>query len=481
MSNITEYEPKRVFHYFNEISKIPHGSYNTAAMTKFLVDFAKAQGLEYIEEEIGNVIIKKPASPGYEKSAPILLQGHMDMVCTVAPGCTKDMTKEGLDLVVDGDWLTAEGTTLGGDDGAAVAYMLALAESDEFQHPALELVFTVDEETGLEGADAIDTDHLAARKMINLDSEEEGIITVSCAGGITGKVHLPIKREEKEGELCTLTIGGLKSGHSGTDINLELGNANILMGRVLYDLSKVTEVSLISMAGGNADNVICQECVAEIIVSDTEKLASEIDRLDAVLKNEYKTSDPGVFVKAELEGVCRKAATDADSTRRVLGYLMTAPYGVQNMSMDIKDLTETSLNLGALKLEEDEMTALYALRSSVMTRQAYLQDKLTLACEAQGGTVEYSFFYPAWEFRKDSPLRDVCVKVYQEMFGKEPLVEAIHAGLECGIFAGKMGGEFDAVSIGPQMVAVHTADEKLSISSTKRTWEYLLEILKESK
>ena len=180
MSNITEYEPKRVFHYFNEISKIPHGSYNTAAMTKFLVDFAKAQGLEYIEEEIGNVIIKKPASPGYEKSAPILLQGHIDMVCTVAPGCTKDMTKEGLDLVVDGDWLTAEGTTLGGDDGAAVAYMLALAESDEFQHPALELVFTVDEETGLEGADAIDTDHLAARKMINLDSEAEGIITVIC-------------------------------------------------------------------------------------------------------------------------------------------------------------------------------------------------------------------------------------------------------------------------------------------------------------
>jgi dipeptidase D len=284
-----------------------------------------------------------------------------------------------------------------------------------------------------------------------------------------------------EGTLCTITIGGLKSGHSGTDIHLELGNANILMGRVLYGLSKVTELGIVTMEGGNADNVICQECVAEIVVADAEKAAVEIEKLDAILKNEYKTADPAVFVKAEIGGKGVYSATDGDSTSRMLGFLMTTPYGVQHMSVDIKDLTETSLNLGALKLEENEMTALYALRSSVMTRQDHLQDKLELTCRAFGGTVEYNFFYPAWEFRKDSPLRDVCVRVFEEMFGKTPLVEAIHAGLECGIFAGKMGGEFDAVSIGPEMSAVHTADEKLSISSTERMWKYLLQILKECK
>lgn len=483
MAVITDFEPKRVFHYFNEISKIPHGSYNTKAISDYLAGVARDLGLEYIQEEVGNVIIKVPASAGYEDAAPILLQGHMDMVCTVEPGRDIDMTKEPIKMIIDGDWLTADGTTLGGDNGIAVAMMLALAESKEYAHPALECVFTVDEETGLEGAEAIDASKLAARKMINLDSEEEGIITVSCAGGVSALVHLPVVRESVHGMGYRVSVGGLQGGHSGSDINKELGNANMLMGRALYDLRKKADFGLVKMAGGNVDNVICMACDAEIVVPSADKAAVEaaIAEVDAILKSEYKTSDPNVCVKVEALGEADYSATDAASTTRVLTYLMTAPYGIQNMSMDIEGLVETSLNLGTLKLEETEMTGLYALRSSLKSRQDYLEDQLSALVCALGGHVDYSLYYPAWEFRKDSPLRDTCIKVYEKMYGSEPEVEAIHAGLECGLFAGKMGEDFDAVSIGPDMYGVHTSDEKLNIPSTQRVWEYLLEVLKASK
>ena len=484
--NITDFEPKRVFHYFNEISRIPRGSYNTDAISNYLVGVAKDLGLEYIQDEVGNVIIKVPATAGYENAAPVLLQGHMDMVCTVAPGYDIDMTKEAPKLMVDGDWLTAEGTTLGGDNGIALAMMLAIAESKDIPHPALELVSTVDEETGLEGAEAIDADKLAARKMINLDSEEEGIITVSCAGGISALVHLPVVREEISGAGYSVSIGGLAGGHSGSDIDKELGNANMLLGRVLYNLSKEMGFGICEMAGGTADNVICMASDAKIVIPASEGKSAEdvkkaLAKFEEVLKIEYKTSDPNVCVKVEELGDVTCQATDADSTRRILLYLLDAPYGIQNMSMDIEGLVETSLNLGALKLEENELTGLYAIRSSLLTRQLYLQDRLDTFVQLIGGHVDFTLYYPAWEFRKDSPLRDTCVSVYQQMYGKDPAVEAIHAGLECGLFAGKMGEDFDAVSIGPDMQAVHTPDEKLSISSTERVWEYLLEVLKACK
>ena len=481
--NITDYEPKRVFHYFNEVTKIPRGSYNTDAISNYLVSVGKDLGLETIQDEVGNVIIKVPATEGYEDAAPVLLQGHMDIVCTVAPGYDIDMTKEAPKLMIDGDWLTADGTTLGGDNGIALAMMLALAEAKDIPHPALELVSTVDEETGLEGAEAIDASQLKARKMINLDSEEEGIITVSCAGGITGKVHLPVRRQEAKGGCFHLKMTGLAGGHSGSDIHKELGNANMLMGRALYDLSKKVDFCISQLEGGHLDNVICMECEAEIVVpgASAADVKSEIAAIEAVLQAEYKTSDPGVRIEVEELGEGTRQAIDADSTKRTLLYLLNAPYGVQNMSMDIPGLVETSLNLGALKLEEEEVFGLYALRSSLLTRMKYLQDRLSTIVELCGGKVEYSLYYPAWEFRKDSPLRDTCVKVFEKMYGREPEVEAIHAGLECGLFAGKMCEDFDAVSIGPDMECVHTSDERLSIPSTARTWEYLVEILKECK
>lgn len=481
MQKISEFEPKRVFHYFEEISRIPHGSYNIKEISDYLAGCAREQGLDYTQDELGNVVIRIPASAGYEKAAPIILQGHMDMVCTVAPGKNIDMKKEALKLAVDGDWLYAEDTTLGGDDGIAVAMMLALAESKEYAHPALECVFTVDEETGLEGAEGFDEKLLKGRKMINLDSEEEGIITVSCAGGITGILHLPVAKAKAKGAKYSLKVAGLAGGHSGSDINQELGNANVLMGRALSEIAKKTEVAIAALSGGNADNVICMECCAEVVAKDGAALEKAVKELDAVLKNEYKTSDPGVFVKAEKAGEGEFDAVKPEDSRKMIAFLLTAPYGIQNMSMDIEGLVETSLNIGIVGLEEGEMTATYALRSSVQSRMEYLQDRLSASAEALGGRIDYSLYYPGWEFRKDSTLRDTCVSVYEKMFGKKPLVEAIHAGLECGFFAGKLGEDFDAVSIGPDMQSVHTPAEKLSISSTKRTWEYLLEILKQSK
>jgi dipeptidase D len=481
MQRISEYEPKRVFHYFEEISKIPHGSYNTKEISDYLAGFAKAKGLKYVQDELGNVVIYVPASAGYEKAAPVILQGHMDMVCTVAPGKNIDMTKEALKLAIDGDWLYAENTTLGGDDGIAVAMILALAESDAYAHPALECVFTVDEETGLEGAEGFDEKLLTGRKMINLDSEDEGIITVSCAGGITGGLHLPVKREKVKGEVYSIKVAGLAGGHSGADINKELGNANVLMGRALSEIGKNTELAIAALSGGNADNVICMECCAEVVAKDGVALEKAVKELDAVLKNEYKTSDPGVSVKAEKKGNAEVNAVTVADSKRMIAFLLTAPYGIQNMSMDIDGLVETSLNIGIVGLEEGEMTATYALRSSVQSRMEYLQARLSAAAEALGGRIDYSLYYPGWEYRKDSSLRDTCVSVFKRMYGKEPKVEAIHAGLECGFFAGKLGDDFDAVSIGPDMRCVHTPDEKLSISSTERTFDYLLEILRECK
>ncbi len=482
MQKITEFEPKRVFHYFEEISKIPHGSYNTEAISNYLAGFAKEKGLEYIQDKLGNVIIKVPASAGYEKAAPILLQGHMDMVCTVVPGKNIDMKKEALKLAIDGDWLYAEDTTLGGDDGIAVAMMLAIAESSDYPHPALECVFTVDEETGLEGAEGLDASVLKAKKMINLDSEDEGIITVSCAGGITGDVTIPVTKEDASGTAFTLKVGGVQGGHSGADIHMELASANVVMGRVLYEIQKKSEICLTSLAGGNADNVISMSCEAGFIAgsgeAEVEKVVKEVE---ATLKNEYKTSDPGICLTLENKGKTSAKAANKESTGRVISFILNAPYGIQHMSRDIEGLVETSLNLGTVNLEDGAMKAVYSLRSSVLSRMEHLEDQLKNITELCGGSIKYSLYYPGWEFRKDSVLRDTCVSVFEKMYGKEPLVEAIHAGLECGFFAGKMGDDFDAVSIGPDMRCVHTPDEKLSISSTKRTWEYLLEILKASK
>ncbi|MBR2675153.1 MAG: aminoacyl-histidine dipeptidase [Mogibacterium sp.] len=473
-------EPKAVFGFFERIASIPHGSHNTKAISDYLVDFAKERGLEYFQDDINNVVISKAASKGYEDAEPIIIQGHIDMVCEQTPGSSIDMTKEGLELYVDGNWLRAKDTTLGGDDGIAVAMALAVLDSNEYKHPKLYCIFTVDEEVGLLGAAALDVSKIDARKMINIDSEDEGIITVSCAGGITAKAILPVSREKSRGISANICIDGLLGGHSGIEIDKEHGNANNLMGRLLYELAQSVEYKLVKAEGGSKDNAICKKSDAEIVIeaADVSEVKSEIAKIESVLTRELRATDPDVRLSVEIGEEKEVSAFDEVSKDRLITWLMNSPSGVQHMSKEIEGLVETSLNLGALNCYEEEATACYAVRSSVNSRRDYLCKKLDNLANMLGGAVEYSGEYPGWEYRADSKLRDICVEVFKSQYGREPEVKAIHAGLECGLFAGKMDdGRFDAVSIGPDMEGVHTTDEKLSISSVERTWKYLLGIL----
>ncbi len=472
-------EPKKVFYFFEEISKIPHGSYNTKMISDYLANFAKERGLDYVQDELNNVLIYGPASEGYENSEPVLLQGHMDMVCEKVPGCPIDMAKEGIKLVIDGDWLTADGTTLGADDGMAVAMMLALLDSPgEYEHPALECIFTVDEETGLEGAEGFDASLLHGKRMINLDSEEEGVITVSCAGGITGNGTLPVTREAFDGAVYNLKITGLIGGHSGMEINKERASANILSGRIMSEIADTVDYRLVCIKGGNADNVICKETVLQLVTADEAGLEAAVKAIQEVITAEYELSDPDIKLELTKADAAMFVPMDKVSGARIVSYLLNAPTGIQTMSMGIKDLVESSLNLGAINTTETEVTTLYCLRSSVKSRLDLMCRKLEDISRVLGGEIKFSLYYPVWEYKAESPLRNICIDVFKEQYGKEPSVEAVHAGLECGFFAGKMGHEFDAVSIGPDLENVHTPDERASIPSTERTWKYVTSVLK---
>lgn len=485
MKVLENLQPASVFGFFEEISAIPRGSYNNTAMSNYLVNFAKERNLKFVQDEAENVLICKPASEGYEDAPTLILQGHMDMVCEKVEGCTKDMSKEGIDLVIDGDLLTAKDTTLGADNGIAVAMMLSILDDNTLKHPALECIFTTDEETGLEGATAFDANLLKGRTMINLDSEDEGIITVGCAGGVTANVLLPYETETAatDTKAYSIVIDGLRGGHSGADIHFERANSNILMGRLLDLIRSDATIGLSHIAGGRADNVICNRTEAIIYVAsvDLVKVEDAINAFRKTLANEYHTSDPDITITLQKKDNSDNAEVlTSESFDTLTAYLLLTPCGVQNMSADIEGLVETSLNLGALSLDDGNIHGLYALRSSVETRLDLMTVKLSKLAKLLGGKAEFEFPYPAWEYRADSPIRDLCVETFTELYGHEPVIEAIHAGLECGLFAGKLGEEFDATSIGPQMNDVHTPNEVLSISSTERFYKHLLLILEKA-
>ena len=478
MAILEHLEPRVVFHFFEELCAIPHGSSNTKAVSDWLMDFARERGLEAYQDGLNNVIIIKEATSGYESAEPVILQGHMDMVCEKAPGCAKDMEKEGLDLAVDGDAVYAEGTTLGGDDGIAVAMALAILDADDIPHPRLEAVFTVDEEIGMLGATALDVSMLRGRRMLNLDSEEEGVFTVGCAGGNLTQCTLPLTRAPYAGKALTVTVGGLRGGHSGAEIDKGLGNANMLMGRLLYAASRKAELRLVEVNGGLKDNAIPRETVATLVTTDPEAVLAVCRELDAQLKNEYRTTDPNVFVTAAESTA--SLPMDDDTTRRVLCFLTCAPNGIQAMSADMPGLVQTSLNLGILKTEKDAVIASFCVRSSIDGQKQMLVERLTCMTEALGGTVEVFGDYSGWEYRPDSPLRELLVEVFTQQYGHAPRIEAIHAGVECGIFSGKLPG-LDCVSMGPDLTEIHTCREKLYISSVQRLWTMVLETLKRMK
>jgi dipeptidase D len=478
MAVLENCEPKRVFHYFEEICKIPHGSGNTRQISDYLVQFAKNHDLKYIQDEMNNVVIYKPGTAGYENAPTVIVQGHMDMVCEKRPDVDHDFIKDGLNLSVEGDYVSANGTTLGGDDGIAVAYGLALLESDTIAHPPLEVFITVDEEIGLLGAVGFDCSVLKGRRFINLDSEAEGSLWISCAGGLSGISHIPVTRLEAKGEKLTVKISGLMGGHSGAEIDKNRANANSLLGKFLHGLDAKAGYELISVQGGQKDNAITRESIAELLTvkENVEAVKEYAASMQTAWREEYTGTDEGITVTVTEEGEQDAKVLHPTSKEKVVFFLVNVPYGVQKMSGTIKGLVETSTNIGILKTSENEVLGSSSIRSSVETARDALSDKIEYLTEFLGGEYERQGVYPAWEYRKDSPLRDKMVEVYEEMYGQKPNVVAIHAGLECGLFYKKMEG-LDCVSLGPDMKDIHTSEEVLSISSTERVWKYLVKVL----
>nr|WP_295284507.1 aminoacyl-histidine dipeptidase [uncultured Blautia sp.] len=475
-------EPKQVFYYFEEICKIPHGSGNTRQISDYLVNFAKEHGFDYVQDELNNVVIYKPATPGYENAPTVILQGHMDMVCEKRPDVEHDFTKDGLKLSVENGFVSANGTTLGGDDGIAVAYALALLDSTDLPHPALEVLITVDEEIGLLGAVDFDCSVLKGKRMINLDSEAEGSLWISCAGGLSAVSHIPVLRTDAEGEKLQIRICGLMGGHSGAEIDKKRANANVLMGRFLYGLKREAYYEIISLAGGQKDNAITRESLCEILVSEEDIAAVKAyaAKVQDGLREEYSGSDNDISVQIAKAGHESVQVLHPTSREKILFYLMEVPFGIQKMSSNIEGLVETSTNIGIVRLSEDEFFASSGVRSSVEAARDALSDKIQYLTEFLGGEYEAQGAYPAWEYRKESPLRDKMVSVYEDMYGQKPAVVAIHAGLECGLFYKKIDG-LDCVSLGPDMKDIHTSEELLDIASTERVWNYLVKVLKELK
>lgn len=461
-------QPERVFYYFEKLSAIPHGSGNTDAISDYCMTVAKELGLPAEKDGWNNVIIRKAASADYENHPTVILQGHLDMVCEQDADSLIDFTKDGLDLCIDGDFLYAKGTTLGGDDGIAIAMALAILEDDTLAHPPIEALFTTDEETGMYGAEGLDASRLTGKTLLNIDSEEEGILTVSCAGGARAAITIPFARSKVDAPCYTVTLGGLIGGHSGVEIGTGRQNANVMLGRLLASLPFAYRI--VNIGGGMKDNAIPRESVAVVACTGDLKAAA-----DAFVRASRIDADPDLFVTIET-ATASEGFTAADS-RRIAEFLSTVPNGVQKMSSDIAGLVQTSLNLGILKVEDGALVATFAVRSSVGKEKTELLANLESVAKHFGGSFESHGHYPAWEYRKDSPLRDTMVRVYESMYGTSPEVVAIHAGLECGLFAGKIA-DLDAVSFGPNLYDIHTSRERLSVSSTERTYRYLCEILK---
>ena len=468
-------QPADVFGYFEEICSIPHGSGNTRMISDYLVEFAKKHDLKYIQDEVDNVILFGEGTCGMEDHAPVILQGHMDMVCEKDADCTIDMAKEGLDVTHDNEVVFANGTTLGADNGIAVAMGLALLADKSIPHPPLEVVVTTDEETGLFGANAIDLSGLKGKAMSNLDSEGEGVFTVSCAGGARVNISMPVERRAVYGPCIRLVVDGLQSGHSGAEIHKNRGNANKIMGEFMSRIQKIMPLCLTSLAGGAKDNVIPYNCQATLVAMGIhlERINDIAEQLQAEVREKY--DEPTASVQAFDVDALGGNSLSTESTAKIISLLCAAPNGIQSWSRDIAGLVQTSLNLGVIKLG-DRFNASFSVRSSVESEKTELIEQLKKLAEMFESSCTVSGEYPAWEYKKESSLRDTMVKVYADMFGKEPEILAIHAGLECGLFSQKVE-DLDCISIGPQMHDIHTSNERLEIASTLRTWNFLKAVL----
>ncbi len=470
MRKLDGLKPEKVFFYFEEICSIPHGSGNTDKISDYCVEFAKKHNLEYVKDSFNNVIIKKAATDGYQSHPPVIIQGHLDMVCEKEEDATINMVTEGLDITHNDEYVYANGTTLGGDDGIAVAMALAILDDNSIVHPPLEVVFTTDEETGMDGAVGLDTSSLKAKTLLNIDSECEGVLTVSCAGGAHVQITIPLNSEITEGNCYKIKVDGLIGGHSGVEIDKGRLNSNKAIAKLLSTFDFDYKIAKIN--GGLKDNAIprTSECVI-FTDKDIESYCKKFQNCNKI------STDPDLTVSVSKSNCKADAFTKADS-KKLVEFLSTVENGVIKMSTDIDGLVQTSLNLGILVSDQNSISASFAVRSSKNNEKIELIEALKTHAEAFGGTLKSSSHYPAWEYKQNSRLRDTMVSVYKNMYGKSPVVEAIHAGLECGLFCDKIE-DLDAVSFGPDMCDIHTTRERLNIESTKRTFEYLCNVLKE--
>lgn len=474
-------EPRDFFHYFEDICNIPHVSYHTEKMSDYCENFAKEHGLKYVRDDAGNVVIYKPATPGYEEHPAVIIQGHIDMVGAKTDESGHNFLTDSIKLdeeALSRGVVTAIGTTLGGDDGVAVAYAMAILASTTLKHPAIEAVFTVDEEVGLLGAKAFDTSLLSGRYFLNLDSEDEGSILIGCAGGLRSDLKLPVNMAEYEGTKLRITICNLTGGHSGTEIGTGRPSANILMGRLLKSIDDYEDYYLMEIEGGVVDNAIAQKCSAVIVCeADAIPGIEQIcDRVCSELKNEYAGIEDNITALCEREAQgCYRVADDI-GREKILCLLTNLLQGViARNPMDV-NLVETSLNMGVLKFSDGLLTAGYCVRSSIESAKRNLADRIGYLTEFLGGEYEESGDYPAWPCRQDSKLPKIAAEVYKEMYGKDVSLQTIHAGLECAIFADKMP-ELDIISYGPIIKDIHTFDEELDIESAKRVYDFTVRLL----
>ena len=479
---LESYDYKKVLYYFEQLTKIPHGSGNVQAISDYLVNFAKEQGVRCVQDEARNVVMFIEASPGYEDAPVVMLQGHMDMVCEKNANSVHNFETDALELRMDGDNLMANGTTLGGDDGVAVAYMMALAADKEAKHPALELVITTEEETGMDGAKALDMSELKASYLINVDSEDEGVVLCSCAGGMRQTCTLPLNRIAADGVVYELALTGLYGGHSGAEIDKNRVNSVYALTRLLFEVREQVDFFLLDFEGGLKDNAIPREAFATVVVEedDTALFAKTVEELVQKYKNELASIEPGFSVEVKAGEAGAYDVLDPISFEKLLFFLMQAPNGIQRMSGDIEGLVESSLNLGIFEVKEMEAEFNFALRSSSKTYKYFMRDKVEYLISFLGGESSTHSEYPAWEYRRESKLRDIFREVFVEEYQKEPRMEAIHAGLECGLIAEKMP-ELDMISIGPDMKDIHTPMEALNLPSTIRVYQFLEKLLQRMK
>ena len=478
MPVLNNIEPKKVFEFFELISSVPHGSDNTAQISKLICEFASQRGLAYYCDELGNVIIYKAGSQGYESHEPVIIQGHIDMVAVKTPDSDIDLQTEGLKLNTDGKYIWAEETSLGADDGIAVAMAMAVLDSYSIAHPPIEAVFTINEETGMDGAQFLDASRLKGKRMLNIDSEVEGVITCGCAGGIHMLAQFDLKAVETEKCCVKLIIQGLTGGHSGNEIHKNRANANILMGKLLAEIKEEADIRLVSIDGGEKDNAIANKASAVIAVSefDYDKLFEVVNFFFKRSQQQYRISDPQLSISAtELRTIEASAANEA-VTDSIIRVLSTVPNGVQSMSPDISGLVEASLNLGVAKTENGVLSLSFCLRSSDCAKMTQMRSEVANIIEQNGGNVGVDGEYPAWEYKKDSALRDKAQLAYERLYGSKPELCVIHAGLECGLFADKIE-DLDCISFGPNIPDIHTTSEKLDVASTQRVWAFLLELL----